>query len=204
MRTVAVIAGLAWVVTLLSGCVNVREHVSPKMRRLGADAAPPSLEAEQALVIFMRPSVYGYEGQSSVFDLYPDGDQFIGIVSVLTKVAYPTLPGEHMFMVISENADFLRANLKPGKTYYVLVTPRFGWAKPRFSLAPVRKEQLGSAEFATWNQATEFIANTDESLEWAQENWASIEDKKVDYMRKWDAKPQAERDQQTLNPNDYQ
>jgi hypothetical protein len=63
----------------------------------------------------MRPSSLGGAVQSSVFELRPDGDKFVGIVSSKTKIAYSTGPGQHLFMVIAENADFMRANLAPGK-----------------------------------------------------------------------------------------
>lgn len=86
----------------------------------------------------------------------------------------------------------------------MLVEARMGWWKARFSMTPVRKETLGTADFQTWNNATELITNTDESREWAQENWESIQDKKVDYRRKWDGKSQEERDEQTLRPQDGQ
>lgn len=191
---------LTWLLLLasaaLSGCV------SSAMRPVAPEQASYVPSADSAVVIFLRPSTLGYAIQSSVFDLAPAGDQFVGIVSSTTKVAYVTTPGEHLFMVIGENADFMKATLAPGKTYYALVTPRFGWVKARFSLEPIRATQLDTAEFRSWDDDTEFIENTDASRQWAAENWASIQSKKDDYIRKWNSKPQNERDEQTLNPDD--
>ena len=200
MRKRSLRAGLILLLVTGWGC----SHISSKMERLGGDAVSPRPAEGQAVVVFMRPSSVGYAVESSVFDLKPDHDQFIGIVSAGAKVAYPTAPGQHQFMVIGENADFLNATLVSGRTYYVLVTPRLGWWKARFSLKPVRKSELGTEEFAGWNRDTELVENTDESRQWATDNWDSIEDKKTDYMRKWDAKPQDERDEQTLRPDDGQ
>ena len=49
---------------------------------------------------------------------------FIGILSGKTKVAHLTEPGEKLFMVIGENADFMKATLEAGKTYYALKTEK--------------------------------------------------------------------------------
>jgi hypothetical protein len=163
--------------------------------------------AGEAVVIFMRPSRVGGAIQSSVFDVTQPSnrsDKLVGIVSAGTKVAYATVPGEHLFMVIGENADFMAARLAAGKTYYVLVTPRMGWWKSRFSLVPIHKTELNGGDFTEWRDDTTLVENTEESAQWAQANWASIQDKKVDYLRKWNGKPQSERDEQTLYAEDGQ
>jgi hypothetical protein len=185
--------------------------VSSMMRPVGPETTYEPA-AGKAVIIFMRPSTLGYAIQSSVFDLAPNketvtvpfgaGDQFVGIVSSTAKVAYVTEPGEHLFMVIGENADFMKATLVEGKTHYALVSPRMGWWKARFSLEPVRADTIGSEDFEDWYSSTDFIENTEESHAWAKDNWESIQDKKTDYIRKWLGKPQEERDEQTLLPVD--
>src|SRR5678815_5415246 len=79
---------------------------------------------DQALVIFMRSSAMGGAVQASVFDVSGAGEKLVGIVSTGTKVGYYVAPGERTFMVVSEAADFMQANLVAGRTYYALVTPR--------------------------------------------------------------------------------
>ena len=91
----------------------------------------------KALVVFLRPSSFGGAIQSSVYDTHEGEDTFIGIVSAETKVAYEAEPGDHLFMVVAENADFMIAHLDAGKTYYALVSPRMGLWKARFSLLPI-------------------------------------------------------------------
>ncbi len=56
-------------------------------------------------------------------------------------------------MVVSEAADFAKADVEAGKTYYVLVTPRMGWWKARFSLRPLMREQLDGKDFAEGSEA---------------------------------------------------
>jgi hypothetical protein len=154
----------------------------------------------EVLVVFMRPSTFGFAISSSVFDIRENSDEFVGIIPAKKKVVYKTTPGEHMFMVIGESADFMKASLQAGKTYYALVTPRMGVWKARFSLQPVSKEQLHSDELKDWIGSCEIVENTEASFQWAKDNAPSIQSKKVEYLKKWDAKPEEEKP--LLNPDD--
>lgn len=167
----------------------------------------PTANSDQAQIVFMRPSTFGGAIQASVFDLKHENnqlidDKFVGIVSSTTKVLYETEPGFHIFMVIGENADFMQANLKEGKTYYALVTPRFGWWKARFSLKPLHLDDLKSDEFDDWFESTDWYENTKASHQWASENWSSIQNKKIEYLRKWNEKPELEKNKLTLKESD--
>lgn len=108
---------------------------SSAMRPVDPARAVSAPAADQAVVVFIRPSIVGGAIQSSVFDLVGNDEKLVGIVSSHTKVAYATTPGQHLFMVIGENADFMAAELSADRQYYALVTPRMGWWKARFSLA---------------------------------------------------------------------
>jgi len=188
---------LVLILGMSAGCA----FKSSDMRKVDpARAATSAATGDKAVVVFMRPSRLGGAIQSSVFDVTQPAnqtDKLVGIVSSGTKVAYVTEPGEHLFMVVGENADFMTATLAGGKTYYVLVSPRMGWWKARFSLEPVHEAELGSSEFKEWN-GTELVENTAASTAWAKENWESIQDKKVDYLQTWNGKTPAERAEQNL------
>jgi hypothetical protein len=97
-------------------------------------AAPP---ADKAVVVFLRPSTFGFNIQAPVFDVTESPPTFVGIVSSTSKIAYASPPGTRRFMVVGESADFMDAEFAGGKTYYALVTPRIGAFKARFSLRPV-------------------------------------------------------------------
>ncbi len=105
-------------------------------------------------------------------------------------------------MVIGENADFMDAELLAGKTYYVLVTPRPGLWKARFSLRPIHEEELGTDDFDEWYDASRWVEKTAESDQWAFENMDSIREKQAAYLAKWADKPLAERPK--LYPQDGQ
>lgn len=155
---------------------------------------------DQAVVVFMRPSGLAYKIQSSVFDTYSEQNKLVGLVPSKHKVAYVTSPGDHLFMVIGETADFMRAHLEAGKTYYALVTPRMGAWKARFSLAPMHKTQLVSNEFKEWVKSCKFIEKIAESDVWAQNNARSIEAKQKSAFKVWSARPENERS--TLQKDD--
>ena len=99
---------LAAVALLLTGCAS-----SKMVNRADQTTEVPA--ADKAQVIFMRPSSFGGAVQASLFDVSSTDPGFIGIVSTGTQVSYMLDPGEHLFMVVSEAADFLPANLWSGE-----------------------------------------------------------------------------------------
>jgi hypothetical protein len=103
-------------------------------------------------------------------------------------------------MVVSENADFLQADLAPGKLYYVVVRPRMGNWRARFSLSAVDREQAASAEFQKWLSDCQLLEANDETRQWAQKNAASVNKKRAGYYKKWTAK--SEDTKPTLRPED--
>jgi hypothetical protein len=155
-----------------------------------------------ATVIFMRPSIFGGLIKSSVFDITSGKNEVIGILSAEKKLSYRVSPGEHFFMVIGENADFMRAELEAGKTYYCRVRVRMGAWKARFSLEPIRQTELDGEEFLKWQKKTEQIENRDQARVWAAKHAQSIEDKHVKYLRKWEKKSDEEKSEYTLRKED--
>lgn len=192
-----VILGLLMAVTIfLSGCAGSSKY----MKETSGVAPSYKPEKTESLVIFMRPSGLGFAISSSVFDITEKEEVFVGIVPAKKKVAYKTNPGEHMFMVVGESADFMRANLEAGKTYYALVTPRMGVWKARFSLKPIHKQELNSDEFQNWFNSCDFVENTQDSYDWAKNNTVSIQSKKEEYLTKWNEK--SDTDKPLLNSDD--
>ncbi len=180
MRLLRVVA----LVVVVSGCAGPIGHMREMPAGEVRTAPPPGKTA----VVFMRPSTLGFAIASSVYELKPDGDVFIGIVPAKRKLVYFADPGPTRFMVVSEAADFVAAELEAGRVYHVLVTPRMGMWKARFSLRPVTATELDGKEFAGWLQDCTFIENTPASHAWAKDNWADIQAKKAEYLKKWDAK----------------
>ncbi|YCH21453.1 hypothetical protein M1D96_20490 [Pseudomonas sp. D1-3] len=201
LSTFSRLLGMLVVLLMLGGCQSAL-MVAPS-----ADAEPQAT-ADKALVVFMRPSSLGGAVQSSVYDTRAEGnDVFAGVVSSKSKVAYLAEPGEHLFMVVSENADFLAANLEAGKRYYVLVAPRMGVWRARFSLLPIRndasaKDGLQSKQFRDWNESTKWMVIGPKARSWYQDNIESIRARKLDYLPKWQNKSVADKAERTLRSVD--
>lgn len=185
-------------ILLLAGLTGCQSSL---MVKSGGSAPQP--EPGKALVVFMRPSSLGGAIQSSVYDTSDKEDKFIGIVSSKTKIAYQADPGEHLFMVIAENADFMVAHLDAGKTYYALVSPRMGVWKARFSLLPIHnqagaKYSVQSSDFREWMDKTAWVSVTPAAEAWYREHAADIREKKLDYMRRWNTADAEQRAELTL------
>jgi hypothetical protein len=162
--------------------------------------APAAAGGPDAKIVFVRVTSFGGAIAASVFDVTESGDaKFIGIVNRKTRVEYPVKPGLHTFMIVSEAADFMQAQVVGGKTYYALVVPRPGAWKARFSLVPVRQNEQ---RVDTWEAEVPLVTNTSRTLDWAKKNAASVEDKRSRYWPEWSSKPEEQRLAQTLNAED--
>jgi hypothetical protein len=178
----------------------------PKLMAPAAEQDPKPAEGK-ALVVFMRSSFVGSMIASSVYDAPDGGDTFLGVVNNKDKLAVQMEPGEHRFMVIAENADFLDAKLEAGKTYYVLISPRPGAWKARFSLLPIHNKadaerNLQSEDFKKWMAATTFTEKTPAAEAWYADNKPSVDKKKADYLVKWHKMAPEDRAELMLHPED--
>lgn len=146
---------------------------------------PPFVSAprsDQATMVFLRPSGFGFAIQSTVYDITSEPPALVGIVSSGKKIAITAPPGQRRFMVVSEAADFMDAELVAGKIYYALVTPRMGMWRARFSLRPM---SATSPELAGYLNETNWVDNTPASNEWSRANMASVQAKKSEYLVEW-------------------
>ena len=185
---------------LLAGCAS--NPMDPV-----ADQTRPAAAPDQAQVVFMRDAYTGKAIVSSLYDVTDGKTQFIGVMANGTKIAYPTTPGKHTFMVVSEAADFMEADLVAGKTYYALVTPRMGLWKARFSLWPISNDpeaahSLKSKNFKGWVEDTDLVTNSPKSLAWYERVKASIEKKRAEYWPVWQEKSADAVAERTLKPSD--
>lgn len=167
----------------------------------------PDAAEDTATVVFMRSSAVGGLIKASVYDVTGDKTIFIGIMKNKTKISYSVSPGKHTFMVVSEAADFMEADLLAGKTYYAMVTPRAGAWKARFSLIPVRNGgttdfSIGSKHFEKWVKKTKLVTPDEKSEAWYQQHKDSVDSKRDKYWEKWQQKSPEELSERTLNPGD--
>ena len=169
----------------LNGCVTP----VAKMNHSELSEAVTTPAPGKALVIFMRPKALGYTVHATVYD----DDKIIGTVPYNTKLPYMAEPGKHMFMVISESADFMQADLIAGKTYYAEVVGRMGWWRARFSLLPFSSKDLETQKVQDWIEKGQFVKNAESLYEWYRNNRASVLTKREKYFPEWKAKSDAEK-----------
>jgi len=174
---------------LLTGCSGTVKH----METVAISDVINEPEYGKSIIVFLRPSRNGHSVQSSVFEIEEDKPSLVGIVAAKKKVAYQLDPGEHLFMVIGENAGFMSATLEANRTYYAIIIPRMGWWKARFSLKPVVQDRLKSDQFNNWLLACEWVKKTSDSELWANQNMPSIRSKYDKYYTDWMNKSWADR-----------
>jgi hypothetical protein len=134
----------------------------------------------KALILFLRPEERGGNVQAVVYD----GAQFIGVSSVSWAIAYLADPGTHRFMVISEAADFMDADLVAGRIYYAQVRPRMGAWRARFSLSPL-SVRTDARAIEGWVAESRLATANDAGREWAARNRPSVLEKKAAWEPKW-------------------
>lgn len=176
-----------------SGCARSSDLVSYSPNTGFHLGAPPP---DRAMVVFLRPAYVGNAISAAVYN----DDEFLGIVMRHSYIAAPTSPGTHRFMVVSEAADFLGADLEGGKIYFVNVVPRMGWWRARFSLQAITPSSPEWADLGGWLAESREATLNDEGRAWARENQASVKEKKDAYLVDWLSKPEAERP--VLRPGD--
>ena len=187
-------------IIFVTGCASTKMTISPQQTL----QAPTKDETQ---VVFMRSSIVGSVISASVYDVTDGKIKFIGILNNAQKLTYVTQPGKHTFMVVSEAADFMEANLAPGKNYFGIATPRMGLWKARFSLWPIKNNpdaefHTGSDDFSKWLKNTKRVENSPESLQWFQANQQSVRQKYLEYWPVWQQKSPSDVQKRTLEESD--
>ncbi|VUD69359.1 hypothetical protein TDB9533_04726 [Thalassocella blandensis] len=185
---------------LFAGCASNPMIVAPQQTVQQPDN-------DKSQVVFMRSSFVGSAINASLYDVTNGEIKYLGIIANNTKIAYETTPGKHTFMVVSEAADFMEAELGTGKNYFSIATPRMGAWKARFSLWPIKKGSNSEyhtdmPECQTWVSNTKLMENTAQSKAWYEKNKNSVKQKYDKYYPAWKNKSEAEIEKRTLNIDD--
>lgn len=167
---------------------------------------PPT--EDQAVIIFMRPSMLGAAIKSPILDITGDEAQVIGNFGAGKKIAYYCAPGERRFMSMGENVDFMDATLLAGKTYYVQIVPKMGAMKARFILKPYKKNS-GDPEFKLDSEKQQksfakckFVETDAKDLKWAEKKSEKISKRMGNFTEKWNAMEEGEREWLSISKND--
>jgi len=163
------------------GCVPRTALMEYRPNR-GLDLDAP--EPDKALVVFLRPVKMAGYVSSVVFD---DQD-LVAVLMDYTYAAYQATPGNHRFMVVSEAADFMDADLEAGKVYFALVKVRMGVWRGRFSLMPLTPHDKEWQHLRRWLSRARRVTLNNAGISWGQDHAQSIQQKHDAYLPKWLAK----------------
>lgn len=150
-------------------------------------------------IVFLRPrlgTAFIDNSRSVVLRVQgqvPDA-QMVGIGGGGTKITYRVNPGQHLFVVIAGNADFMVANVRPNTTYYVWVQylPS-GNVRNQYTFRPVDPREQNSKEFKDALAAAKATENDPASASWLAANQPSVTKRMLEYHGRWLQKPAAER-----------
>lgn len=172
---------------------------------------PPAVGKDEAMLVFMRSS-HGFAMVSvAVFDVSDETTRFIGIVNAGTKLPYRARAGTYTFMVIKVSAldasrgeaDFMRAHLLLGRTYYAFVVPYTIFpGQAGFTLRPVRNDDAAGSEFAHAVEGTHFVATPQRIQNWAGGFEAEGRLRRAEWWPRWSNRPAKEQAARTLNAED--
>jgi hypothetical protein len=172
---------LAVLLVAVAGCSR-RSGLMLAGERGGTLPQPPP---DEAVVVFLRPAYTGYTISAAVYE----DDVFLGVVMRYARLVHETTPGTHRFMVVSEAADFLDAELEGGKLYFVNVRPRMGVWRARFSLYPIDPSDPHWADLPAWLAESYPVTLDADGEAWARDNAASVTAKHDKYLPVWLEKP---------------
>ncbi|MBK9991711.1 MAG: hypothetical protein IPP19_13500 [Verrucomicrobia bacterium] len=174
------------VLTINSACSS-----PPKFVKVPQLTPAPAAASGNALVIFLRPSGYPALGPSPLFDV-TDETRVLAVPDPHTKTGILLPAGIHRFMVIMENVDFIDADLLPGKTYYILISPRVGFSLPHFRLIAFKRHPsepayaVGGSQLKTWLDACTPIGNAPGfDAFWGPKQMKKLNERKDEGLAKW-------------------
>ena len=163
---------------------------------------PPS--SGKATIVFMRTSFVAGAIGVEVLETTKGDLKFVGNLSMGNKITYETTPGEKVFMTYGIAADFMKAKVAAGKTYYVIVRPN--WGTGGFAPTPVRRNtseyNMAMPEFKSWVNDTDLVIPGPETGSWFKEKKPDLEAAYKEYWPRFQTKTPDQIADRTLNPDD--
>ncbi len=160
----------------------------------------------KAKIVFMRPSSVIGAINSELFEIAKGKIKFIGSVPMGKKISYETTPGKKVYMAYGNAADFMIANVRAGKTYYVIVRPN--WGTGGFAPTPVRTDgttdyNTSIPDFKEWIADTELVETIPaDARKWFKKEQKNIIEVYKAYWAKFKTKTPNQKALRTLNPSD--
>jgi uncharacterized protein DUF2846 len=126
----------------------------------------------KALIYFARTQTMGFAVKVKLF---ADG-KFLGLIQSKTYIPVEVDPGKHEFIVETENAGFLEAEVAAGKIYVVQVAIHMGAMKARTHFEVARTGSEAMQEFKKTQKDLRALTTTEEGLQWVKEDDPKIQE----------------------------
>jgi hypothetical protein len=183
------------------GCTNKNPMTVAAQQDL---QRPP---ADEIQLVLMHPSAAVGMNSATLYEVTGGEIRFIGVSDPKTSVVYRTTPGKHVFMVASDTAEFMEADLAGGKTYYGVVAPQLDSAKVGYSLWPFKNDPSADYDtampiFDIWVRESQLVEMSAEARSWYQEHRDDIEQKYLKFWPIWQTRTPAEIAKRSLSPED--
>lgn len=128
-------------IAILSGCASV----GPYMQKANMQENI-TLGDNQAAVVFIKTNAFLGRAWSVPVGEYKNGDMnVVGVFKGAQKMLHITTPGKHEYVLMEEHngsGKVLKADLKPGKFYYVYIAVRYeGWGVYKFEPIDPNKDE---------------------------------------------------------------
>jgi hypothetical protein len=152
--------------------------------------------SDSALVVFVRDSRTAARVDFPIVD---ERRRFVGNVRGDQHAIAEVRPGQHTFYVLSEQAEPVRARLRAGRTYFVLLKPARGGARVALQIVPRARALELQRDLA---RTTPLVPELEVGTAWVKEHRLNVEYGISDAERAWDEGDAAWRAERTLRPQD--
>ena len=189
MRTLLAVAATALVV---SGCGTSVMRDAPSQQITQPNPGT-------AKVVFMRSSMVAAAIGCDLFEVVNGELKLIGQLPTGNKIVYETTPGQKVFMAYGTAADYMLAELAPGKTYYSVVRPN--WGTGGFAPTPIRDPKGSEAQgWISGTKALELDPKAGDA--WLAENKQKLQGIHAEYWSRFQRKNDGEKAERTLRAQD--
>jgi len=186
-KTLALLAIALSVFVLPAAPAAAKDKIVTYAEKEGKDV--PTAGPDESEIVFIRGVVLGGVVAATIYERHDDGSlTFITAVYPKTYAVHKVAPGKHIFAVASEAADFIEVNVSAGKTYPIVVTPRMGVWKARFSLLSAAPGTEFWEKVPTWLEKSTRVSPSAAGPEWFDKNKMSVLEKAGEYWPKWIAR----------------
>ncbi len=177
---VVVVIALAWALPVTSAVA--KGDLVTYAEKEGMEVSAPG--PDESVVVFVRP--YSTPTAATVYERKDDGSVTLITASYPeTYMVHKVVPGKHVFAVVSEAADFIEVDAAGGKIYPIVVTPRMGAWKARFSLLSGCPGSDSWGKMKQWLAGSYSVTPNEAAALWFERHRLSVMEKVHAYWPKW-------------------